>query len=92
MSNDQCQMSNDELRNNIRKLVAKIVKLPEEKVNFDADLFNDLNVDSLVGLEIFAALDKQYGIDVPEDRLRQLNTLDDLAQLVAELLAGKKQR
>jgi acyl carrier protein len=88
--NDELRIANDELRNNIRKLVAKIVKLPEEKVKFDADLFSDLNVDSLVGMEIFAALDKRYGIVVPEDRLRELNTLDDLARLVTRLLAEKK--
>ena len=89
MSNDKGQMSNEGIRNEVRALVAKIVKLPEEKVNFDADLFSDLNVDSLVGMEIFAALDKRYAIVVPEDRLRELNTLDDLAKLVAQLLAGK---
>lgn len=87
--NDELRITNDELRNNIRKLVAKIIKLPEEKVSFDADLFTDLNVDSLVGMEIFAALDKQYGIIVPEDRLSGLSTLNDIAKLVAELLAGK---
>ena len=88
MSNDQ--LRNDEIRKEVRALVAKIIKLPEEKVSFDADLFTDLNIDSLVGMEIFAALDRQYGIVVPEDRLSGLSTLDDIAKLVAELLAGKK--
>jgi len=82
-------MSEMEIKNEVRSLVAKIIKLPEEKVGFDADLFSDLNVDSLVGMEIFAALDKRYGIVVPEDRLRELNTLDDLARLVTQLLAEK---
>jgi acyl carrier protein len=89
MTNDQYPISNDEIKNEVRALVAKIIKLPEEKVSFDADLFTDLNVDSLVGMEIFAALDKQYGIVVPEDRLSGLSTLNDITKLVAELLAGK---
>ena len=89
MTNDQYPISNDEIKNEVRALVAKIIKLPEEKVSFDADLFTDLNVDSLVGMELFAALDKQYGIVVPEDRLSGLSTLNDITKLVAELLAGK---
>ena len=87
MTNDQ--LPNDELRDNIRKLVAKIIKLPVEKVDPRADLFTDLNIDSLVGMEIFAALDKQYGIIVPEERLSGVSTLDDITKLVAELLAEK---
>lgn len=87
MSNDQ--LPNDEIRKEVRALVAKIIKLPEAKVKFDADLFTDLNVDSLVGMEIFAALDKQYGIVIPENRLQGISTLADLAQLVEEMLEQK---
>ena len=87
--NDELRITNDELRNNIRKLVAKIVKLPEEKVRFDADLFSDLNVDSLVGMEIFAALDQKYDIVIPANHLQGISTLDDLAQLVAQSLEEK---
>jgi acyl carrier protein len=80
---------NDRLNEEIRALVAKIIKLPVEKVDPQADLFTDLNVDSLVGMEIFAALDKQYGIIVPEDRLSGVSTLGDITKLVAQLLAEK---
>ncbi len=81
---------NDELRNDIRKLIAKIVKLPEEKVTFESDLFADLNVDSLVGMEIFAALDKKYGIVTPEHHLQSVRTLGDLAEMVASLVKDER--
>ncbi len=84
--NDELRMTNDELRNEVRSLVARIVKLPEEKVTFESDLFADLNIDSLVGMEIFAALDKKFGIVVPEDHLQAVRTLNDLAKLVAALV------
>ncbi|MBN3033009.1 MAG: acyl carrier protein [Candidatus Saganbacteria bacterium] len=82
-------MTNDELRNDIRKLVAKIIKLPEEKITFEADLFSDLGVDSLSAVAIFAALDKQYGIEVPEERLKNIRTLNDLAGLAARLIGRR---
>lgn len=87
MSNDQ--LPNDEIRKEVRALVAKIIKLPEAKVKFDADLFSDLNVDSLVGMEIFAVLDKKYGIVIPSNLLPGISTLDDLSQVVAQLLEEK---
>lgn len=76
---------NDELAKEIKAVVAKVIRRPEEGLDPNADLFTDLGVDSLLGVEIFAALDKRYGIDVPEDRLRSINTLNDIVALVKEL-------
>ncbi len=83
---------NEQVRNEVRTLVAKIVKLPEEKVKFESDLFADLNVDSLVGMEIFAALDKKYGIVTPEHHLQSVKTLGDLADMVAELVRDEHRK
>jgi len=79
-------MTDEQIRNEVRSLVARIVKLPEEKVRFESDLFADLNVDSLVGMEIFAALDKKFGIVIPENHLQAVRTLGDLAELVGGLV------
>jgi len=83
------QVTNDELRSEIRKLIAKIIKLPEEKVGYEANLFTELNIDSLLGVEIFAALDKKYGVNIPENQLKAINTLNDLIALVGKQLASK---
>ena len=77
---------NDQLTAEIRGLVAKVIKLPEEKVGLDADIFTDLGVDSLLGVEIFAALDKKYNLDIPESRLENISTVRNIVQLVEELL------
>ncbi len=90
--NDELRITNDELRSDIRKLIAKIVKLPEDKVTFESDLFADLNVDSLVGMEIFAALDKKYGIVTPEHQLQSVKTLGDLADMVAGLVKDEHRK
>lgn len=82
-------MTNDEkLSDEIKTLVSKVIKIPEEKINLDSNLFTDLGVDSLMGVEIFAALDKKYGIEVPEEKLKEINTLGDIINLVKERLHG----
>src|SRR3989344_2408736 len=70
------------LSKEIKTLVAKVIKVPEDKIDPNANLFTQLGVDSLLGVEIFAALDKKYVIDVPEDRLRGIGTLNDIIRLV----------
>jgi acyl carrier protein len=72
------------IEDEIKSLVAKVVKIPEEKLKMDANLFTDLGIDSLLGVEIFAALDKKYKIDIPETRLRDVKTLADLIKIVSE--------
>jgi len=78
-----------ELENEIKKLVSKIIKIPEEKIDPNANLFYDLGVDSLLGVEILAGLDKKYGLNIPEDRLKNIATLNDIINLVKEF-KGKK--
>jgi acyl carrier protein len=82
-------MNEEKLKKEIAALVSKVIKIPEEKIDLNANLFTDLGVDSLLGVEIFAALDKKYGIDVPEDKLKNISTLNDIIALVKELLAKR---
>ncbi len=83
-------MKEDQIEKNIKSLVSRILEVPEEKVDLNANLYTDLNVDSLIGVEIFTSLDKEYGLDVPEDKLKDINTLNDVVVLVKELLSKKE--
>ena len=77
-------MANEALIKEVRSLVSKVIRVPEEKIKPDSNLFTDLGVDSLLGVEIFAALDKKYGIDVPESKLGNVQTLGDIIRIVEE--------
>ena len=66
----------------VRAIVAKIIKMKENEIDVNADLFGVYGVDSLAGVEIFAALDKKYKINVPESRLKTVKSVKDLADLV----------
>ncbi len=78
-----------ELEDEIKALVSRVTKIPEEKIDPKANLFYDLGVDSLLGVEILAALDKKYKLDIPEEKLRKIATLDDIISLVKALLGQK---
>ncbi len=72
----------ENLEKEVKLLVSRIAKCPEEKITEESNLFSDLGVDSLTGVEIFAALDKKYGLDIPESKLRDVSTVRDLIELV----------
>jgi len=82
-------MTDNQLNKDVTELIAKIIKIPAAKIDPQTDLFRDLGVDSLLGVEIFAALDKKYGLDVPETKLRDVKSVNDIIALVSSFLAGK---
>jgi acyl carrier protein len=75
-----------ELEIEIRKLVAKIIETDPEKITPDAHFIEDLGSDSMMALEIMAALEKKFGITIPEDQLVKIANLNQVTRLVNSLL------
>ena len=78
------------MTNEIRSIVSRVIKVPEDRIRPDANIFTEYGVDSLLGVEILAALDKKYNIDVPEDRIRQIKTLNDIVRIAQEFQSKKQ--
>jgi acyl carrier protein len=81
------QPINEQRVSEVKELVSKITKIPADQIDAKANIFSDLGVDSLLGVEVFAALDRKYGINVPEEKLRHISSITDIARLVDELKA-----
>lgn len=79
-----------DLEREVRSLVSRIIKVPEEKLDPNANLFYDLGVDSLLGVEILASLDKKYDLNVPEEKLKSIASLNDIIKMTKELMEKKK--
>jgi acyl carrier protein len=79
----------ENIEKDIKSLVSKIIKLPEDKIDPNANIFREYGVDSLLGVEILAGLDKKYNVDVPEDKIRDIKTLNDIVRIAKEQIAKK---
>jgi acyl carrier protein len=78
-----------EIDREIMELVAKVIKRDVSQIDPNVNIFKEYHVDSLLGVEILASLDKKYGLNVPEEKIRQVKTLNDLVQLTKEQIAKK---
>jgi len=76
----------EQISADIRSLVAEILEIPAEQIDGNASFFEDLGVDSLMGLEIVAAVEKKYRIQIPEENLQRVKTLNDTIALAREYL------
>ncbi len=81
-------MQEQQLENEIRNIIAEIIEKKPEEVTPDAKFFEDLGVDSMMALEIMAAIEKKYKIAIPEEKLSQLTTLGETIRVAKEYLAS----
>ncbi|MBI4682500.1 MAG: acyl carrier protein [Nitrospirae bacterium] len=68
------------IEDEIREMVSKILEVPVEELAPGVDFFKDLNVDSLKAIEIVAAFEKKYRIIVPEDDIPKIRNLGQLIE------------
>jgi acyl carrier protein len=65
----------------VRDLIADIIEIPANKIDPDANLVEDLGMDSMMALEILAALEKKYKIKIPEEDLPKITTVSRATEL-----------
>lgn len=73
--------SRDDVRTQICQIVAEIADIPVDQVSPDS-LLADLDIDSLRGLRIVAAVEKRWGIVVSEDAIGRIRSMGDIFALV----------
>lgn len=79
-----------DLENDIKNIIAEIIEKDPSQITPDAKFFEDLGVDSMMALEILAAIEKKYKISIPEEKLAQLTTLNQTIAVAREFLASKE--
>jgi acyl carrier protein len=71
----------------LRGLLAGVLDVDPGAVTDSADFVKDLNVDSLLALEVMVALEKKYKIALDEDELKNITSLAQVRELVEAKLA-----
>ena len=66
-------------------IVSAITKTPVDLIRPDTDLRVDLNVDSLQGLQIVAAIEKHFNVTVPDDELDSYTNMRTIVETVTRL-------
>ncbi|MER8089307.1 MULTISPECIES: acyl carrier protein [unclassified Streptomyces] len=70
----------------LRDLVADVLDLDVAEVTDSAHFMEDLEVDSLMALEIVVRLEKEYGVRLAESELTSITSLLGTYELLADKL------
>ncbi len=84
-------MSVENLEKDITAIVAEVTELDEKEIweKRDADFFKDLEIDSLLALEILALIEKKFKVQIPEEKLVDITSLNATIEMTRSTLEGK---
>jgi acyl carrier protein len=70
-------------------IIAQILELPEEDIlrARTADMREALGMNSMRAIEIVAEAEREFGIEIDEDKLADIHTVDETLAVVQEALA-----
>ena len=73
----------------LRSIVAQAVELPVEEVTDEARFREDLDVDSLVSLEIAVRIEERYEVKISESQLTEMGSFRLVRELVEASLGAE---
>jgi acyl carrier protein len=81
-----------EIRTRIKQIIGQVAGLDPAKIGDHATLRDELNLDSLSLLEIGVDVDYAFKLGLPDERYREVQSLDDMVDLVLGQVAGAEVR
>lgn len=79
-------LNTQNLEEELRSLISKIVEIEPQKITLEANFVVDLGMDSMMALEILAAIEKKYKVQIPEEKLGKLQNLNEAIKLTREYI------
>ena len=70
----------------VKEMLSKLTGLDPSEINDNADIVNDLGVDSLKVIEIATSIERTYKVVVKDSELTNLRTVKDAVGFIKELL------
>ena len=73
----------------LQELAAEILGVDPEQVQMDVSFARDLAADSLDLVELIAAVEDKYDVELPEEELEQMKNVGDLWKFLEEKAAER---
>lgn len=66
------------MENKVMRIIAEISEVNESEIRMESELVDDLEVDSMMSLEILTELEREFGIQISETDLADFVTVGDI--------------
>jgi acyl carrier protein len=69
----------------IVKILAEQLGIPESKITLDSNIVEDLNADSLDVVELLMTLEDTTGKVIPDEKVSEIKTVGDIVEILKTL-------
>jgi acyl carrier protein len=76
-------LSEQEILSGLAEIVDEVAGVPADQVTPDKSFVDDLDIDSLSMVEIAVAAQDKFGVEIPDDQLKDLKTVQDVINYVS---------
>jgi len=75
-------LTEQEILTGLAEIIDEIAGVPADEVTPDKNFVDDLDIDSLSMVEIAVAAQDKFGVEIPDDQLKDLKTVHDVINYV----------
>lgn len=79
-------MDNHDIQNRVKKVIARVLKTSEQNISDNANFIFDLGADSLQSVELVAAFEEEFQIEMEEDKALEVQTVADAVKFISQYL------
>ena len=69
----------------IVKVISEELRIDKDKIVPEANVFDDLNFDSLDSVQVILEIEKEFDIETTDDEIDSIQTVQDIVDLVENL-------
>ena len=72
----------EEVYSKIKSVLMDEFEVEEDDISMEANLFTDLELDSLDAIDLMVTLDKELGIEIKTEEMQDMRTIKDVCDFV----------
>jgi len=76
----------------VQRVAAELLKIDKSRVKPESAFVKDLGAASVQSIELVAAFEEEFDIEMDEDQALAVKTVGDAATFIDRILASKKQK
>jgi acyl carrier protein len=73
----------------VKQVVSSVLNVPEEEITAAADFAADLGAESIQSVELVAAFEEEFDIDMDEDESLQVQTVGAAIEFISGLMKAQ---
>lgn len=78
----------EEVYTKIKSVLMDEFEVEEDAISMQANLFTDLELDSLDAIDLMVTLDKELGIEIKTEEMQDLRTIEDVSNFVLSSISA----